>query len=132
MILDTACRLGEYGEALALRARYHFRDRDVDALLRALMRDDFVAFWRVRRRLDGYAASLAGWADEGVRRHALKCVGKAYLNVDRRFLERVAGGRGWGDLVAMDGVGWELVSDKDCDGEEGQVVVVRRVKGGKR
>ena len=110
----------------------------MDALLKALMRDDYVSFWRVRGRMDGYCAALVGWAEEGVRRHALKCVGRGYLSIDRVVLERVAGGRRWVELVGVDGVGWELESAPPGDGNGnggkgvGEVVVVRKIKGGRK
>ena len=144
-ILDTACRLGDYGEAYALRAQWRFTDRKVDGILRALVRDDWVAFWHVRDELDGYQRALVRWAEDGVRKHVFKCMGRAYLSVERRFVERGVGclgrerrarviGEGvervvdggnngeevsWGEIVRQHGVGWE---------EEGGMLVIRRVK----
>lgn len=60
-----------------------------------------------------------GFGEQGVRVHALKCLGKGYLSADRRWVERCAE-REWEDLV-KDGVGWELT--------EGDRVVIRKVKG---
>lgn len=91
----------------------------VEQVVRALVSDDWVGFWRVRKAVDGYQRGVMEWADGRVRVHALKCLGKAYMRADRRFVERCAE-RGWDDLVG-DGVGWEL--------DEGGVVVIRKVKG---
>lgn len=70
------------------------------------MEDNWLRFWRLRRAVDGYQRSVMGWAEKGVRVHALKCLGRAYMSADRAFVEKVAD-RGWEELV-MDGVGWEL------------------------
>ena len=68
--------------------------------------------------VDGYQRRMLGWAEEGIRKHALKCVGRSYLRVDKGYVEKCAG-RGWEDLV-KDGVGWE---------RDGEWVVVRKVRG---
>jgi hypothetical protein len=118
-ILDQACRQADPAGARETKLRFGFADRRVEAVMRALVADDWVGFWRVRRSVDGYQRSVMEWAEGRVRVHALKCVGKSYLRADRRFVERVAD-RGWGELV-RDGVGWEL----DDDGG----VVIQRAKG---
>ncbi|KAH4038765.1 hypothetical protein HBH98_061470 [Parastagonospora nodorum] len=119
MILDQACRQQDYAGARATKLAYRHADRHVEAVVRALVSDDWVGFWRVRRAVDGYQRGVMEWADGRVRVHALKCLGKAYMRADRRFVERCAE-RGWDDLV-VDGVGWEL--------DEAGVVVIRKVKG---
>lgn len=119
-ILDLACRLGDYHAAFCVRYQYGTRDRRVDAVLKSLVRDDWVSFWRVRRRVDGHQRALLGFAEEGVRLHALKCLAKTYFSVERVFVER-SGDREWAELV-KGGVGWELV--------EGDRVVIRRPKVG--
>ncbi|KAJ2901778.1 hypothetical protein MKZ38_001398 [Zalerion maritima] len=126
LVLDAACRRGDLAEAFATRTRWRLRDKKVEDVLRALVHDDFVGFARLKRRVDGHKARLMEWAEEGVRRHALKCLGKGYLSVDRGFLERVTG-REWEVLRKEDGVGWEL--EGNGEGEDGmaQKVVIRRV-----
>ena len=79
-----------------------------------------MGFWRVRRAVDGYQRSVMEWADGGVRVHALKCLGRAYLSADRAFVERVTERR-WEELV-QEGVGWELSAD-------GERVVIKKPKG---
>jgi hypothetical protein len=117
-ILDLACRLGDYHGAFAVRLAYRSRDRRVDSILNALVRDDWVLFWRVRRRVDGHQRALLGFAEEVVRLHALKCVAKTYFSAEKKFVEASAD-REWLDLV-KNGVGWEL--------GEGDTVVIRRAK----
>ena len=113
-ILDVACRLGDYGEAFAIRNRSAFRDERVEGVLLALVRDDWTAFWRLKLVVDGYQRALMGWAEEGVRKHALKCLGRSYLSVDKTYVE-ACGGRSWEELKALNGVGWEL--------EKGRVII---------
>ncbi|KAK7753703.1 hypothetical protein SLS62_004326 [Diatrype stigma] len=122
LVLDTACRRGDLAEAHALRRRYGLHDARVDGVLRALAHDDWAAFARLRSRADGHRARLLEWAEPALRRHLLKCFARAYLRVDRGFLERSAG-VSWAALTKDEGVGWEL------EGEDGGTVVIRKVKG---
>ena len=118
LVLDLACRQWELGEAFVVRKRLGVRERKVDAVLRALVRDDWVRFWRLRRSVDGYQRAVMEFGVERMRVHALKCLGRGYLSVERGYVERVADGS-WEQLV-KGGVGWEL-------GEDGRVVI-RRIK----
>jgi hypothetical protein len=124
LILDLACRQRELGKAYAARNYYARRgikgDSKVVDALRALVHDDYELFWMVRRSVDGHKARIMEFAEEGMRMHALKCLGRTYLSVDVEFLERVTGGCKWGVLVEKCGVGWEL---------QGQRVVIRKPKG---
>jgi hypothetical protein len=118
MILDQACRQSDFAGARETKLRFDYKDRRVEALLAALVSDNWVIFWRVKRGVDGYQRSIVGMAEQGVRVNVLKAIGRAYLTVDKRWVEESAE-RKWEDLVE-DGVGWEL--------EEGGKVIVRRVK----
>ncbi|KAK4619583.1 hypothetical protein CLAFUW4_11516 [Fulvia fulva] len=127
-ILDLSCRQNDLLEAVTIRQ--HFSSvapglsagslRRVNVILQALVHNDWVRFWRVRRVVDGYQRAIMEFAVPEMRLHALKCVGKGYLQADRAFVER-SGDRTWEELVGRDGVGWEL-------GEDGRVVI-RRAKG---
>lgn len=101
-----------------MRNKYKIRDAKIDAVLRALVRDDFVLFWRVRGSVDGYKAKLMEWAEDGVRRRTLKCLGRAYLGIELKNLEALVCER-WDVLVGEYGVGWLL---------EGSKVVIRKPK----
>lgn len=103
-----------------MRKKYAVRDWKVDRVLEALVRDDWCAFWKVRRIVDGGYRVLMGWAEERMREHVLKVLGRAYLSADRAFVERAAD-REWSRLVAEDGVGWVL--------EGSGVVTIRKMKG---
>jgi len=117
LILDLACRQKRLDEALRVRARWRrLRDGNVDAVLSALVRGDWVLFIRTRRVVDGYLRAVMGFAVDGMRVHALKCLGRSYLTVDKAFLERGVE-LSWDELVGM-GVGWEI---------DGEKVTIRRV-----
>lgn len=118
LTLDAACRRGDLEEAFELRKRFRLRDGKVAAVLRALARDNYVLFMRVKRTVDGHKAKMMEWAEGELRLHALKCFSRAYLSVDLYFLEATMGAR-WEDLRNRDGVGWEL---------DGRTVTIRRVK----
>ncbi|KAG6011514.1 hypothetical protein E4U43_008267 [Claviceps pusilla] len=118
LVLDAACRRKQAGEAMALCHEYGVRDAEVRAVLRALIRRNYVLFRRLQRHMDGYKARLMEWADRDVRIHTLKCLGKAYHSVGLGFLEDVTAST-WTSLTGNDDVGWDLEEDK---------VVIRRVK----
>ncbi|GAB7362030.1 hypothetical protein MBLNU230_g2064t1 [Neophaeotheca triangularis] len=108
-ILDLACRQDELVDAFAVRAAFRHRDRRVATVLRCLVHDDWVRFWRTRQAVDGYQRALIEVAEERVRLHALKCLGRSYMSADRAFIERMAGAA-WEELV-KGGVGWQLQAD---------------------
>lgn len=118
LVLDTACRRNNLGEAYALRHRYRLKDSKVDAVLDALAHDNYVEFKRLKQRVDGHRAKLLEYADDVMRKHLLKCFGRTYLSVDLSFLETSANSS-WPRLTAEDGVGWEL---------DGSKVVIRKVR----
>lgn len=119
LVLDAACRRGDLAGAFALRNRFKLRDSKVDAVLRALVCDDFIAFGRVRRSVDGHKAKFLEFSEDSMRRHTLKCFGRAYLSVDAEFLEKATGAT-FLELVERDGVGWH---------SDGTKVVIRSIKG---
>ncbi|KAI0152119.1 hypothetical protein F4776DRAFT_13674 [Hypoxylon sp. NC0597] len=118
LILDTACRRNNLAEAFAIRYKYRLRDAKVDGVLDALAHDNYIEFNRLKKRVDGHKAKLLEYAEEGMRKHLLKCFGRTYLSVDLNFLEICADSK-WANLTAEDGVGWEL---------DGEKVVIRKVK----
>ncbi|KAF2788317.1 hypothetical protein K505DRAFT_366591 [Melanomma pulvis-pyrius CBS 109.77] len=106
MILDQACRQGDIAGAHETRLRYRYTDRRVELVLKALVADNWVVFWKMKRAVDGYQRRVVEFAEQGTRLHALKCLGRGYMSAERRYVERCAD-RKWMDLV-QDGVGWEL------------------------
>ncbi|KAJ5095494.1 SAC3/GANP/Nin1/mts3/eIF-3 p25 [Penicillium alfredii] len=127
LILDFACRQGDMVAAFELRARarkeYEFHSQTIDQLLAALMHDNWVVFWQVRKSVDSYMRAVMNWAVDGVRRHALKAVGSAYLNVHISWI--VGGCTGedegwtWEKLVETEKLGWQREGDK---------IIIRRPK----
>lgn len=118
MILDLACRQNELVQAYALKVRFKHEDRRVAAVLKALVHDDWPRFWRIRRAVDGYQRALMGFAEERMRLHVLKCLGRSYLNADRVFVERSTDAK-WEDLTKS-GVGWQL--------QDNGTVIIRKPK----
>lgn len=119
LVLDAACRRNDLAEAFHLRHRFKLRDPKIDAILRALVRDDFLSFIRIKRSVDGHKAKFLDFYDETMKRHTLKCFGRAYLTVDTEYLERATGST-FAQLVEKEGVGWH---------SDGSKVVIRSIKG---
>lgn len=69
--------------------------------------------------MDGYLRCVMRFAEDGLRIHALKCLGKSYFGVEKGYVERCTDRR-WEELV-KGGVGWEL-------GHDGVSVIIRRIK----
>ena len=118
LVLDLACRQNDLGQAYLIRNTYHLRDAKVDAILRALAHDNYDLFWKVKRSVDGHKAKLMEFAEEGMRKHTLKCLGRSYLNIDLPALEHYTG-TSWSLLTKDYGVGWQL---------EGTKVIIRKPK----
>lgn len=119
LVLDTACRRNDLAEAFLLRHRFKLRDPKIDAILRVLVRDDFLGFVRMKRIVDGHKAKFLEFYDDVMRRHTLKCFGRTYLAVDTEYLERATGAT-FAQLVEKEGVGWH---------SDGSKVVIRSMKG---
>ncbi|KAL6711195.1 hypothetical protein ACN47E_005726 [Coniothyrium glycines] len=118
LILDQACRQADFHAAFATRLHYGVRDFRVDAVLKALVHDNWVMYWRLKKSVDGYQRALMEFGGTEVRLHALKCLGKTYMSADKGFVERSAG-KGWEELKE-EGVGWDLV--------DGERVAIRKPK----
>jgi hypothetical protein len=61
--------------------------------------------------VDGYKAKLMEFAEEGVKRQALKCLGRTYLSIDLPSLEQYTNTT-WPSLTRDCGVGWQLEATK--------------------
>lgn len=118
LVLDLACRQRNLAQAHVVRIRYGLADKKILAVLDALAHDNYHVFWQVRRSVDGHKAKLMEYAEQGIRLHALKCLGRSYFTVSLRFLEQVTGST-WDTLVKEHNVGWEL---------NGREVVIRKPK----
>ncbi|PGH17789.1 hypothetical protein AJ79_00930 [Helicocarpus griseus UAMH5409] len=120
LILDYACRQGDMPAAYELRAHsrvaFGYSNTSVDRILRAIMHDDWVSFWRTKRNESEYTKALLNWAGDSIRRRALKAVGRAYLSVDVNYLVECCAGENegwtWETLVEHEGLGWKRDGDK--------------------
>lgn len=119
LVLDLACRQNELAQAYSTRHRYGLHDPKVDAVLRALAHDNYYLFWRVKRSVDGHKAKIMEFAEEDMKKQALKCLGRSYLNIDLAALEQYTNSP-WSLLKKEFSVGWQL---------EGPKVVIRKPKG---
>ncbi|RAK99736.1 uncharacterized protein BO80DRAFT_113402 [Aspergillus ibericus CBS 121593] len=125
-ILDYACRQEDMVAAYQLRScarkRYGFQSSIIDRVLNALAHDNWVVFWQIRNGVDSRVRAVMNWAEDRVRRHALKAVGKAYLSTDARWItEGCTGTRSWTweNLVEAENLGWE---------KEGNRIIIRKPK----
>lgn len=118
LVLDLACRQNDLAQAYSVRLEWGLQDAKVDAVLRALAHDNYFLFWKVKRSVDGYKAKLMEFAEEGIRRQTLKCLGRGYLSIDKPTLEKYTSTT-WTLLTKDYGVGWQL---------EGSKVIIRKPK----
>jgi hypothetical protein len=118
LVLDLACRQNDLAEAYVVRQNYGLHDAKVDAVLQALVHDNYFVFWRIRRSVDGHKAKLMEFAEDGMKKQALKCLGRSYLSIDLPSLEQYTNSS-WSSLTKAHGVGWQL---------EGTKVIIRKPK----
>jgi len=116
LILDQACRQGDLAAAYATKLKYNYKDRRVELVVNAIVNDNWVVFWKMKKAVDGYQRRIMEYAEKNMRLHALKCLGRTYMSAERQYVERCADQK-WPQLVA-DGVGWEL-------GEDDKVIIRR-------
>lgn len=117
-VLDLACRQGDLAEANRKRMELGMRDAKIAKVLKTIVYDDYVGFWRLMRSVDGHRAKIMEYAEEDMRLHALKCIGRTYFQVPRSFVEAMTNST-WKELLEKHKVGWEL------NGEE---VIIRKPK----
>ncbi|KZF19793.1 hypothetical protein L228DRAFT_271112 [Xylona heveae TC161] len=119
LVLDLACRQQNIGAAYAAKIQYKYSDRRVELILKALAHENWYAFWRLRQAVNGYQTRLLQPAEQELRLHALKCLGRTYFTVEKPYLERSTD-MSWEELTRGGlQVGWVLEGDK---------VVIRRPK----
>lgn len=125
LILDTALRQDNLNEAHAIRVRakerWSFRDKDVDLILKAVVREDWPLFWRTRNKVDGYIRAMMHWKLETLRKSVLKALGRSYMKCDIDWiLKSTTGGEmTWEELVEKEDIGWL---------REGNIAIIRKPK----
>lgn len=118
LVLDLACRQNDLSQAYLIRNEYRLHDNKVDAMLKALTHDNYFLFWRVKRSVDGHKAKLMEFAEDGMKKQALKCLGRSYLSIDLPAVEQSTN-TPWPLLTKEYGIGWQL---------EGSKVIIRKPK----
>jgi hypothetical protein len=112
LILDLATRQADLSNAYALRynsrVKFGFDNRTVDTILHSVVTNDWVSFWRVRRKVDGYLRAILHWHAAKLRKTALKAIGRSYMACDIKWiLESATGSEStWEELVKKENVGW--------------------------
>ena len=126
LILDTAIRQNDLTQAYALRyqsrVRFGFNSRIVDSILKSVVTGNWVMFWRVRQKVDGYLRAILHWQLEQQRKTVLKTIGRAYYACDAKWIVQssTGGETSWDVLVKVEDVGWMRDGDK---------VMIRKPKG---
>ncbi|KAL6718925.1 hypothetical protein ACLMJK_003160 [Lecanora helva] len=116
-ILDLACRQGNLAAAYEAKYQFAFRNAKVEAVLKALIHDNWYMFWNLKSVVTKHEAALMEWAEERIRTHALKSFGKSYLTVDKQYLEKAVN-CWWENLADEDTPSWSL---------NGDIVTIRKI-----
>ena len=116
-ILDLACRQSELERALSIMHTFAHIDRNVGEVLKALVRGDWVIFWRASQRMTRHQRELVQMADVNVRKHILSCFGSTYLSLDRAYLENAVK-QSWPEIQRQQPT-WQL---------EEETVVIRKIR----
>lgn len=128
LILDYACRQNEMATAyeLLVHARRHHRFENVavEQILAALTHDNWVAFWRTHKSVDGYMRAVINWATDHVTRQALKAIGRTYLSVNEKWLVGTCTGDEedrwtWEEFAEKQQLGWQ---------KNGDSVIIRKMR----
>lgn len=80
----------------------------MNSVLAAVATGNWVGFWRVRRRVDGYVRAVLHWQIERLRKTTLKTFGRAYMDCDLEWILASSTGMEmtWEELVEREDVGW--------------------------
>ncbi|KAI9798449.1 MAG: hypothetical protein M1825_005356 [Sarcosagium campestre] len=116
LVLHLACRQRDLAGAYAARHSFGLHDASIDAMLFALVHENYHVFWRIRDSVDGYKACLMEHAEEFMREQALKSMARSYFSVELSFLRECVR-LDWDELKLRHAVGWEL---------EGGRVIIRK------
>ena len=118
-ILDLACRQNDLAAAYRVKSHYKYKDDQVEAVVKALVHGDWCTFWNIESLVTSHQKCLMEWTKDEMRSRALGCLGKGYLSVDKKYLEKAIHWR-WEELLEKKNIGWQL---------EGDIVIIRRIKG---
>ena len=117
-VLDLSCRQKDLATAYKVGCHYKYKNVKVERVLKALVHGNWHAFWKIKTLMSDHQQRLLEYAEEGMRKRALDCLGKSYLSVDKGFLERSAKQQ-WEQLKDEFDVDWKLEAD---------VITIRQIK----
>ena len=118
LILDLATRQADLSNAYALRensrVKFGYKNRNIDMLLHSIVTNDWVIFWRIRRRVDGYLRAILHFHAESLRKTVLKAIGRSYMNCDIEWIldSSTDSELSWRELVEKEDVGWIRDGDR--------------------
>ncbi|KAI9883782.1 MAG: Acetolactate synthase, mitochondrial [Watsoniomyces obsoletus] len=120
LILDLVCRQNKPAEAILIRKQYRLEEEKylTNAVLHAILHGNFHLFWILKEDATEYQSRLMEYAEDGMRRLAIRCLERAYFTVDEDFLVHVTGIQ-WDLLRTRYGVSWT---------REGQRIITRERK----
>lgn len=116
-ILDLACRQNNLAAAYQMKCTHKYKDLKIEAILKAVVHGNWCDFWKLQGLVQTHQRHLMQWAENEMRAHALGCIGKGYLSVDKEFLEKAVRSA-WEEVEEKDGLGWRL---------DGDVVTIRKI-----
>lgn len=117
-ILDLACRQDDLAGAFKARNSYRYRGASVELVLKALAHGNWFVFWRTKPLVDKYQKRLMEWGDDSMRKHALKCLGRSYLNINKDYIQQ-ATRKCWKELKEQEGLSWEV---------DGELIIIKQTK----
>ncbi|KAL8764649.1 MAG: hypothetical protein Q9203_006950 [Teloschistes exilis] len=120
LVLDLACRQNDLASAFHVRCLYNHRSRSVDTVLSALVHRNWLKYWDATTTTSAYERRLMQWTDEKMATHAIQCLGKSYLSIQKTFLERCTGLE-WKSLKDTKKMSWALDEDRDN-------VIIKQIK----
>ena len=108
-IMDLACRQKKYDQAFEMIARTSVLQPSIPLLVQALVRGNWVQFCHVKKGLQVYVRRIIDSSDH-VSLHALSCIQKTYLSVDKQFVERTIT-VAWDRLKSKHDLQWAMEQD---------------------
>jgi hypothetical protein len=109
LVLHLASKMKAYNEAFMVKREFQVTDYRILQAVDAMIQGNYWSFRATRRKVDLYKARLLEDAEQRMRDHTLKCLGKSYFTVDVNYLESVTGAK-WDELKKEFGVGWDMNS----------------------
>lgn len=116
-ILDLACRQKDLAAAYQVKCSYRYKDPNIEAVLKALVHGNWSVFWFVHGLVGAQTKRLMQWAGDGIRTHALNCLGKSYLSVEKKYLE-IALHKRWEEIEEKKSLGWQ---------QDGNMIIIRKI-----